>query len=216
MAAMVCRTIALVVAMSALAGCENRRQRELRRDPQTVQPERGRAPASPTSKAEQQAEAIRQGAEDLARRELDRADRQATAAAEAIVGGLAQVEREAEAALAAGRRVKAELDKVYKTDTDYELAVSRIDADDQAASAHAARLQAMPTVTIGAVTVGYVDESERSLRGVRYARHFRASWRRSDDLVWVSYFSREELDAAAFAALLQKLVPLVERELTGG
>jgi hypothetical protein len=123
------------------------------------------------------------------------------------------IERHLSAATSMGRKVKAELDKVYKTSKDYDLFVAETGASDPGTAAHAARLAAMPHVTIGDVTVGYEEDSTRSIRGVSYAKHFRASWTRGAETVHVSFFSKEELDVVAFAAVLEKLVPIVERQL---
>jgi hypothetical protein len=109
-------------------------------------------------------------------------------------------------AIALGRKVKAEIDKVYKTDTDYDLTVTA-DAE------HDAALDRLPHVTIDGVTVGYEETSSRSLDGVAYAKHFRATWRRGDRTINVSYYSRKEVDAKAFVAVLERLVPIVERTI---
>ena len=108
-----------------------------------------------------------------------------------------------------GSRAKAELDKVYRSSTDYDLDVTTADAS----PAHAAKLAALPHVTIGDVTVGYEQVAIVSATGVGRSRHFRCTWRRGDRDVIVGYQTREELDLVAFAALLGKLVPAVETVL---
>jgi hypothetical protein len=143
--------------------------------------------AQARDQAARKAEAARRGAGDLATRAAD-------AARDAV--GVA-------------RTVKTELDKVYKTDRDYDLDITRAGAS----ADHAARLAAMPHVTVGDVTVGYEASTTTSLHGVSYARHFRATWRRGDEDVIVSYATQEKLDPIAFAALVEKLVPIVDRAL---
>lgn len=106
--------------------------------------------------------------------------------------------------------VKRELDKVYKTETDYDLAVSAEDGD---MKEHEAKINAMPHVAIEGVTVGYVESEERSIRGVTYTKHYRATWCRDGRKIGVGYYSKKEIDAVAFVELLRKLVPIVERQL---
>jgi hypothetical protein len=120
-----------------------------------------------------------------------------------------QAETYAKGGVGLARTVKSELDKVYRTDRDYDLAITRAGASKD----HAARLAAMPHVQVGDVTVGYEEETRRSFAGVSYARHFRATWRRGDEDVVVSYATQEHIDPVAFVALVEKLVPIVEREL---
>jgi hypothetical protein len=112
-------------------------------------------------------------------------------------------------AVETGKKAKVELAKVYKSDHDYDLA---IDAPDSAeAKAHAARMEKMPSVDIKGVRVAYEEDSQLSLRGTQYMKHFRATWKRSDGkVVRVSFYTKETLDAVAFAQLLGKLVPVVE------
>lgn len=119
----------------------------------------------------------------------------------------------AASAYVTGKRAKAELDKVYKTTHDYDLAVDDVTAESPEGKAHAKRLATLPTVTVGGATVGYEEDVARSVGGVTRSKHFRASWRRGDTIVRVSYFTSERIDAIAFAQLLQKLVPIVERVL---
>lgn len=123
-------------------------------------------------------------------------------------------ERKVEAALpdlgqarALGAKAKAELDKVYQSTSAYDLDVTRT----AATAAHAEKLAAMPHVTVGDLTVGYEEASGLSVTGTRSSRHFRATWRRGDRDVIVGYQTASNLDLAAFAALLHKLVPIVER-----
>lgn len=116
-------------------------------------------------------------------------------------------------AYATGKRVKSELDKVYKTTHDYDLAVDDVAASSPEGEAHAKDLAALPSVTVGDVKVGYREDVSRSVGGVTYAKHFRATWRRGDRVYRVSYFTSEQLDAVAFADLVQRVVPLVEKAL---
>ena len=112
-------------------------------------------------------------------------------------------------ALVKGRAAKTELDKVYKSKTDYALAVDEVGSAD--AAAHAERLETMPSVDVKGLRVGYEEDSALSLRGTTYMKHFRASWKRKDGkIVRVSFYTKETIDVAAFAALLGKLVPAVE------
>lgn len=113
--------------------------------------------------------------------------------------------RAKEIALAA----KAELDKVYKTTSDYDLDVTTANAT----NAHAEKLAAMPHVTVGNLTVGYEQVSGLSVTGTTSKRHFRATWRRGDKDVIVGYQTSAELDVVAFAKLLPKLVPIIEKLL---
>ena len=109
-------------------------------------------------------------------------------------------------ALATGKKVKAELDKVYKTTSDYDITV---DAVPESAADHDARLAAMPSVKVGTTSVGYEQDSAHTLLGVKYSRHFRATWRAGDGrTVRLSFYTKEELDLPAFVALLQKIVPV--------
>ena len=110
---------------------------------------------------------------------------------------------------ALGLQAKAELDKVYRTDSDYDLDVTAAGAS----ADHAAKLAALPHVTVGDLTVGYEQVSTLSTSGVGRSRHFRATWRRGDRDVIVGYQTSEALDVVAFAKLLDKLVPSVERAL---
>lgn len=118
-------------------------------------------------------------------------------------------------AAAAGRDAKAELDQVYKTDTDYDLVVTAEDANDEETKKHDAALASMPTVTIGGVTVGYEEQTTTNLGGRTYTKHFRATWIRNGRKIGVGYYSMEKIDAVAFAKLLEKLVPIVEKKLLG-
>ncbi len=159
----------------------------------------------PAEGARQRAREARVAAQrqaDSARRHADSARREAAAATDRAVAT-------ARDAVGLARTVKAELDKVYKTDRAYDLDITRAGA----ATDHAARLAAMPHITVGDVTVGYEESTTHSLRGVSYARHVRATWRRGDEDVVVSYATQEQLDPVAIAALIEKLVPIVDRAL---
>ena len=154
------------------------------------------------SEAEEKAAAAQAMATERAAQARDRAE---------MMAEIAKLEVEAAVLGAAvlGRRAKAELDKVYRSSTDYDLDVTTADAS----PAHAAKLAALPHVTIGDVTVGYEQVGTVSANGVGRSRHFRATWRRGDRDVIVGYQTREELDLIAFAALIEKLVPAVEHVL---
>ena len=78
---------------------------------------------------------------------------------------------------------------------------------------HEASIAAMPHATVNGVTVGYQEDASRSLRGASYSRHFRATWVWKGRKVAVSYYTREEIDGVAFAELLTKLVPVVQRAM---
>ena len=101
------------------------------------------------------------------------------------------------------------VDKVYHATSSYDLDITT----QAATSEHAAKLAAMPHVTVGDLTVGYEQLSGLSVTGTSSKRHFRATWRRGDRDVIVGYQTESQLDLAAFAALLQQLVPIVERAL---
>jgi hypothetical protein len=117
----------------------------------------------------------------------------------------------ADKAIATGHKAKSELGKVYKSEQDYDIAVE--DATAEKAAEHAARLAQMPSVDIKGVKVGYEEDSKLSLRGTTYAKHFRASWKRGDKIVRVSFFTKSTMDAVAFVELLHKIVPAVETVL---
>lgn len=112
-------------------------------------------------------------------------------------------------AVGLAKTVKAELDKVYKTDHAYDLDVTRAGASTD----HAAKLSAMPHVTVSGVTVGYEETATRSLHGVGYKKHFRATWRRGNEDVIVSYATQDNIDVVAFAKLVEKMVPIVEQAI---
>jgi hypothetical protein len=107
-----------------------------------------------------------------------------------------------------GKAAKAELDKAYKSESAYDLAVD--DLSSAEAAAHQARMDKMPAVDVKGVRVAYEEDSNLSLRGTTYSKHFRASWKRNDKIVRVSFYTKETLDIVAFAALIQKIVPAVE------
>lgn len=107
-----------------------------------------------------------------------------------------------------GKAAKVELDKAYKSEHDYDLAVEEPDA--AKAAEHAKKLEAMPSVEVNGVKVGYEEDSSLSLKGKTYTKHFRATWKREDGkIIRISYFTKETIDLAAFAQLLQKIVPAV-------
>jgi hypothetical protein len=122
----------------------------------------------------------------------------------------------ASTALAAAEKVKSiklEIDKVYQSKTDYDLVVSEEGVDDAAMKAHEAKISALPSVEVKGVKVAYEEVSGRSLNGVSYSRAFGASWVAGGKRYGVTYYSNETIDAKAFAALLEKLVPVVETYL---
>ncbi|MBL8619881.1 MAG: hypothetical protein JNK64_01225 [Myxococcales bacterium] len=168
--------------------------------------ERARAEREARTRAEQ---AQREAAARTA--DAARVAREAQAYAEAKArAAAAAVDTDAAArAIALGQRAKAELDKVYRTDSDYDLDVTAAGAS----ADHAAKLAALPHVTVGDLTVGYEQVTTISTAGVGRSRHFRATWRRGDRDVIVGYQTSEAIDVVAFAKLLDKLVPSVERAL---
>ncbi|MBA3503431.1 MAG: hypothetical protein M4D80_11830 [Myxococcota bacterium] len=107
-----------------------------------------------------------------------------------------------------GKAAKVELDKAYKSDSEYDLAID--DVDSAEAAAHAAKMDKLPSVDVKGVRVAYEEDSNLSLRGTTYKKHFRASWKRNDKIIRVSFFTKETIDAVAFAQLLAKIVPAVE------
>src|SRR5687768_1643899 len=64
-------------------------------------------------------------------------------------------------ATAKGLKAKSELDKVYKTTSDYDLDISADGVDDAGMKAHEAKIAAMPNVKVGDLTVGYEESQER-------------------------------------------------------
>lgn len=166
--------------------------------------------------AKRRAEQARIAAEEIVRRERVEREAQASRYADEVMAARRKAEELARATLAdasraraLGEQAKAELDKVYRTSSDYDLDITTAGAT----SAHAEKLAAMPHVTVNGVTVGYEEDTSRSLGGASRRRHFRATWRRGDRDVIVGYQTEEKLDLVAFAKLLQRLVPIVERLL---
>jgi hypothetical protein len=120
-----------------------------------------------------------------------------------------RVEREARDLVDTAKQVKRELDKVYKSTKDYDVILEEGPSLDE----HQQELARLPHVSVGGVDVAYEETSSLSLNGVSYAKHFRATWRRGDRVIAVSYYSQERIDAKAFAALLGVIVPAVEKQL---
>ena len=120
-----------------------------------------------------------------------------------------KVERETRDLVGAARTVKRELDKVYQSRSDYDVILEEGPSLDE----HQRELEKLPHVSVGGVDVAYVETSELSVNGVAYTKHFRATWRRGDRVMAVSFYSKEAIDAVAFGALLQKLIPIVEKQL---
>lgn len=121
--------------------------------------------------AEREARSVSREAEAKARGYGDEvADRAAQVKDSALALGDRALDRVTEAADLA-QRAKAELDKVYRTNTDYDLDITSA----KATSAHAAKLAAMPHVTVGGVTVGYEEVVGVSTTGGSRKRHFRAT-----------------------------------------
>lgn len=116
-------------------------------------------------------------------------------------------------AVALTRAAKREFDRVYRSTTTYDLDVTAVGAPDAELRAHEAAIAAMPHLAVGDVTVGYEESTARSLRGVSYARHFRATFVLRGQRVAVSYYAQEDLDLAAFVTLLQALAPIVIAQL---
>ncbi|MCI0464305.1 MAG: hypothetical protein L0Z62_45810 [Gemmataceae bacterium] len=109
--------------------------------------------------------------------------------------------------------VKRELDKVYKTTTEYDLVISE-ETGDAKLKAHQARLLKMDRVEVQGLTVGYEQREDLTCNGTTFARHFRATWVMGDRVVGVSYFSQREINAAAFVQLLERMVPIVGEQIT--
>lgn len=181
----------LVVVIGVVLACGDERAR-VEREARTRAEQAQREAATRTADAARVAREAQAYAEDKAAAAAARVDIHAAARAVAL-----------------GQRAKAELDKVYKTDSDYDLDVTAAGAS----AGHAAKLAALPHVTIGDVTVGYEQVATVSATGVGRSRHFRATWRRGDRDVIVGYQTSEAIDVVAFAKLLDKLVPSVERVL---
>jgi len=112
-------------------------------------------------------------------------------------------------AVGLARNVKKELDKVYQSDHAYDLDIARAGASKE----HAAKLSEMPHLTVNGVTVGYEETATRSVNGVGYKKHFRATWRRGNEDVIVSYATQDNIDVVAFAKLVEKMVPIVEKSI---
>jgi len=111
-------------------------------------------------------------------------------------------------AIEKGKAAKVELDKAYKSEHDYDLAIDEPDA--AKAAEHAKQLETMPSVEVNGVRVGYEEDSSLSLKGKTYSKHFRASYKRQDGkIIRISYFTKETIDLVQFAKLLQKIIPAV-------
>lgn len=113
-----------------------------------------------------------------------------------------------EKAIEKGKAAKVELDKAYKSDNEYDLAVDDIGSEQ--AAIHASRLEKMPSIEVNGVRVGYEEDSNLSLRGTTYAKHFRMSWKRGDKIVRVSFYSKQTIDIVELTKLIAKIVPAVE------
>jgi len=111
-------------------------------------------------------------------------------------------------AIEKGKAAKVELDKAYKSDHAYDLAVD--DVGSAEAAAEQARIDKMPSVDIKGVRVAYEEDSNLSLKGKTFTKHFRASWKHGEKIIRVSFYTQETIDAVAFAALLAKLFPAVQ------
>jgi hypothetical protein len=118
-----------------------------------------------------------------------------------------RVESEVRDVAGTAAKVKRELDAVYRTTYDYDLTVD-VGPDDEA------KLAALPHVDVGGVAVGYEERPGVTLDGVTYTKHFRAIWRRDGRAIGVSFYSKQELDAQGFVALLRTLVPIVEKTVS--
>jgi hypothetical protein len=110
-------------------------------------------------------------------------------------------------------KAKAELDKIYKSTSDYDLKITSEDADDAAMTAHNEKIAAMPHVSVGDFTVGYEEDQDRSVDGTSYSRHFRATWAFKGKKVAISYLTKQEIDLAAFADLVKRLAPIVQAQI---
>ena len=199
----------LVVALVLLAGCKDKEQSDKARD---VVAQAKDKTAEMAGGAKDKLGEMAGKAVDTAGEAADKAGDTAGKAADKAGEAVDKVGEAYDKALVLGRGAKAELDKVYKTDKDYALAVDDVASED--AGKHAERLDKMPSIEIKGVRVGYEEDSNLSLRGTTYSKHFRASWKRGDGkLVRVSFYTKEQLDLVAFAQLLQKLVPAVQTVL---
>jgi hypothetical protein len=112
-------------------------------------------------------------------------------------------------------KAKAELDKIYKSTSDYDLKISSEDADDASMAAHNEKIAKMPNVSLGDFTVGYEEDQNRSIDGQTFSRHFRATWAVKGKKVAISYYTKQEIDLAAFGDLVKKLAPIVQAQIGG-
>lgn len=110
--------------------------------------------------------------------------------------------------LAALTALREELGKIYKSGYDVDLLLEGVDP--AAEKDFAAKLAAMPNLEVAGVTVGYEENSNLSLNGKTYTKSFRASWVYQGKKLSLAYYSSEQFDAKAFAALLEKAVPVVQ------
>lgn len=140
--------------------------------------------------------------------------RQATRAANEGIASARETVSDTVDTIVAGARtlnaIRVEFDRVYHASANYDLVVESQDAQGSRMREHQARIAAMPHVRVGELSVGYEESQTRSLRGVSYRKHFRAVWMHQGRRIALSYYSNENIDLAAFASLLERLVPIVQ------
>jgi hypothetical protein len=107
--------------------------------------------------------------------------------------------------------LRAEVAKVYSNEHDLDFLVEPIDSEAQ--RAFEAKLAAMPSLEVSGLKVGYEEQNTLSLHGKSYSSSFRASWLYQGQKISLAYYSQEKFDAKAFAALLERLVPVAQRYL---
>ena len=183
---------------------------------------------------EQRARAERQAAELKA--QLDRqqqggaeqiAELRREALAKARGAGLVAFElrlNQAAELLRTAESVKKEWDQINRGESAYDLVVYGAGGDATRIEEHEAALDSMGHVEVrdvplagGAVEkvrVGYSDVTEVGTGGRKHERHFRATWTDEGRKVGLSYYTTGQTDPAAFAALLGRLVPVVNRHIT--
>ena len=128
----------------------------------------------------------------------------------------AEAERKAkglQSLVAVAQEAKSELEKIHKTNTEYDLVISDPETGDDKLKAHQEQLASMNHIEVEGLTIGYEERQDRSFQSVTYERHFRATWVMEGKVIGVSYYTKQETDLKAFEELVRKLIPIVNKQL---
>lgn len=107
--------------------------------------------------------------------------------------------------------IKKEFDAVYQSGSAYDIEIATEGIDDAGMKALEDQLKGLPNVTVNGVTIAYEDRTANSINGVNYAKAFGAIWVVGGKKIGLIYATQQNIDAKAFAELLQKLAPVVEK-----